>query len=149
MSWQSFLASVTGSVLVSYDENGNLLKTSDSKNAGLVVAKGGELNNYLTAQTTTGDSASFGISLYPAWQAFLTGTSGALSATVEIYASNDDAHWTLVGTMLLSVASWSGASDDDVAKLIPVSFGSWKITKATIPAGGITGTGAAVTVIGG
>ena len=107
------------------------------------------INTYLDAIKVVGDSRHFGASHEPAWQAFLTGTAGALAATVEIYASDDFVHWSLVGTMTLSVAAWSSAADDDVAELVPAQFNNWKTTKATIPVGGITGTNAAVTVMGG
>lgn len=126
----------------------SLIKTtSGDESAVSVVNAGGELNTYHSAETTNTDSANFSVSANPSWQAFLTGTSGALAATVSIYATNDNSHWTLVGTMTLTVAAWSSASDDDVAELIPDKFNSWKNTKATIS--GISGTGAAVTVIGG
>jgi hypothetical protein len=105
------------------------------------------MTTYFTGQTTTADSESLPPPSNPAWQAFLTGTSGALSATVEIWASQDDDHWDLVGTINLSVAAWTTTADDDQAKFIPDKFGTWKHTKATLSA--ISGTGAAVTVIGG
>lgn len=104
-------------------------------------------NTYFDNSTATGDSKNKPVSDNPAWQAVLTGTSGALSATVEIYATQNNKSWTLVGTITLTVAAWSTSADDDIAELIPDKFGNWMNTKATISA--ISGTGAAVTLIGG
>jgi hypothetical protein len=115
----------------------------------LPVTSQGINNTYFSARETVGTSSSFSVSSNPAWQAFLTGTSGALTATVEIYVSHDDAHWDLAGTMTLSVAAWSSSADDDQAAMIPEIFGSWSYSKAVIPTGGITGTGAAVSIFGG
>jgi hypothetical protein len=88
------------------------------------IAMGGILNTYHSAETTNTDSESFAVSANPSWQAFLTGTSGALSATVSIYATNDDVHWTLVGTIPLSVSSWSSSADDAIGSHTPDKFGS-------------------------
>jgi hypothetical protein len=119
-------------------------------NGGAVpVTSQGINNTYFSARETVGTSSSFSVSSNSAWQAFLTGTSGALTATVEIYVSHDDVHWDLAGTMILSVAAWSSSADDDQAAMIPEIFGSWSYSKAVIPTGGITGTGAAVSVFGG
>ena len=110
-------------------------------------SSGAGINSYLTAATAIGFSAYKVPPTNPAWQAILTGTSGALSATVNVYASNDQVHDTLVGTITLSVASWASTADDDVVELIPGSFGSWGYVRHELAA--ISGAGASVTTMGG
>jgi len=105
------------------------------------------INQYLGAATVPGYSLYKSPPPRPAWQAILTGTSGALSATVNVYASNDQVHDTLVGTITLSVANWLSSADDDVVELIPGSFGSWGYVRHELSA--ISGTGASVTTMGG
>ncbi|MGB4101350.1 MAG: hypothetical protein WBK91_05540 [Alphaproteobacteria bacterium] len=69
-------------------------------------------------------------------QANVVGT-GAVSATVPIYVSHDNANWLLLGTITLS--GTAAASDGFVAA------GRWAYMRADISA--MSGVGAAVTVI--
>lgn len=69
-----------------------------------------------------------------AFQAVVSGT-GAVTATVAIYGSNDGVNWELIATIILS----GTASDSDGY----VSAAPWPQLKAEVTA--ISGTGAAVT----
>ncbi len=70
------------------------------------------------------------------FQASVAGT-GAVSATVPVYVSHDNANWLLLGT--ISLSGTTAASDGFVAA------GRWAYLRADVAA--ISGTGAAVTVL--
>lgn len=70
------------------------------------------------------------------FQANVTGT-GAVSATVPVYVSHDNANWLLLGTITLS--GTTAAADGFT------SAGRWAYIRADVAA--IAGTGAAVTVL--
>lgn len=67
----------------------------------------------LNGVTAAGRSGTLGSNKNTSFQAFLTGSSGALSATVTIDVSQDGEHWDVAATIELSVASWSSSDDDD------------------------------------
>jgi len=76
------------------------------------------------------------------YSAILTGTSGALSATVVFEASHDNIHWyaTPLGTITLTVSSWSTVADDAYGTFALEA--NYAFTRARVTA--ISGTGATV-----
>lgn len=74
------------------------------------------------------------------FQAVANGTSGAYSATVEVQFSNDYINWNTGITFSLSgTATTADTAGDNISA-------PWKYVRGNIPAGGITGTGANVTL---
>lgn len=72
------------------------------------------------------------------YQATVKGT-GTVGATVIIEATNDGENFLTLGTITLTGAS---PQSDGFA-----SSAQWAMVRARIPAGGISGTGAAVTAV--
>ena len=96
----------------------------------------------LDAAIATGAGGNFTITDNTSFQAFLTGTTGALSATCEIEVSNDGVHFVNAATITLSVAAWSTSADDDTDGFFASEIRSWAYVRARVSA--ISGTGAAV-----
>jgi len=71
------------------------------------------------------------------YQASIAGT-GALTGTVVIEGSNDNVNYLTIGTITLSGTT----SDSDGF----VSSAPWTFVRARVPAAGITGTAAVITV---
>lgn len=112
----------------------------------LTVPAHAESVTILSAKTVTGTSDSFrppvgrGVdqTAYRTFQVALSGT-GAVTATVAIECSNDGINWETAITFSLS--GTSSAHDGNYY------VNSWTYTRANVTA--ISGTSAAVTVIGG
>lgn len=97
------------------------------------------LMNNVQAANTTGDVCSPGDRLAKVVEAFLTG-SGTVGATIEIYGNtrNNTTDGILIATITLN---GTAPQRDGFAFDAP-----WPFVYARIPVGGLTGTGAAVTV---
>lgn len=89
----------------------------------------------LEGKTSTGDGlvSSYISEVHRTYQAIVSGT-GAVTATIEIYVSNDAVNWILMGTISLSGTT---TATDGFTSEAP-----WKHTKAKLAE--ITGTGASV-----
>lgn len=99
----------------------------------------------LTAAITTVSGNVTRITEDKTFQAFLTGSSGALTATVDIEVSNDGIHFVQGASLDLTVAAWSTVADDDTDGFFSDELLSWAYIRARVIT--ITGTDAAVTVI--
>jgi hypothetical protein len=93
----------------------------------------------LNAVTSTGAGDAIPSQLFPGsktFQAVVEG-SGAVTAEVDIEASNDGEHWLVLGTISLS---GTGSDTDGFA-----SSAAWAYHRANLTA--VTGTGASVSVM--
>lgn len=73
------------------------------------------------------------------FQATVNGTSGTVTATIDIEVSNNETDWIVMGTISLSATAPTADSDGFA------SNASWSFARAKLTA--ITGTGAVVTVL--
>lgn len=74
------------------------------------------------------------------FQAVGATTSGVGTAAVEVQVSNDGVNWITDGTINLTLSTTSSSAG-------AVMDEAWVFVRGNIPAGGITGTGASVSLI--
>lgn len=99
----------------------------------------------LAAAEAAASGDGFTITENTSFQAFLTGSSGALAAVVDIEVSNDNEHFIQAASISLSVANWTAAADDDTDGFFASELQSWAYVRARLVS--ISGTGAAATAI--
>lgn len=99
----------------------------------------------LNGRTTTGAGDTVGLDGDSrTYFATLTGTSGALAATVDLEVSNDGgAHWDVAATFTLNVATWSSAANDAVDSVAVIH--AYDSVRANVRS--ISGTGASVSML--